>query len=112
MIYIYKYLKQIYKSPFKMFSQHKIKQFTLQNYHWLIAIFLYQFIQNITVMSYTEMTNIYIKLGLVVVYSIISWSFLTLIYFVYLSSGNNIEKPQPIINASSYDTTFNLDDIK
>ena len=114
MNYIYKYLKQIYKSKDKMFSQKKIQQFTLQNYHWLIAIFIYQFIIHITMMSYTEINNIYIKLGLVFVYSILSWAFSTLIYFMIVA-GNNLEKNPTIINTGNtgnYDAHFNLDDIK
>lgn len=90
-----------------MFSQHKVTQFTLNNYHWLLAILLYQFILNITVMSYTEITNTYIKIGLVFLYSIITWAYLTLIFFMHNNQSNlNMAKSsssETIINTGKYD---------
>lgn len=96
-----------------MFSQAKVKQFTLQNYHWLIAILFYLFILNITMMSYTEITNIYVKLGLVFLYSVITWGYLTLIYFMYMQYGYTIEKAHTNIINTAFDIPsyeFDADD--
>ena len=101
---IYTSLKHFFKWKKKMFNQKKIQHFTCQNYHWLIAIFLFLLIQHSTTMSYTEITNIYIKIGLVFVYAIIGWAYLTLVYFMYYSSINNVEKVTPVINSTSSST--------
>lgn len=118
MNHIYKSLKQFYKrsKEEEMFSQKKIQQFTLQNYHWLIAIFLYQLIIYATTMSFSEITGanaIYIKIGLVILYTFIAGAYLILVYFMFYASINNIEKVTPIINTTSVSQNeFNFDDIK
>jgi hypothetical protein len=96
-----------------MFNQKKIQNFTCHNYHWLIAIFLFLLIQHCTTMSYSEISNIYIKMGLVFLYAIVSWSYLTLVYFMYYYSINNIEKVTPIINSTSpTKNEFNFEDLQ
>lgn len=84
-----------------MFEFRKIKPFVITNWQWIILIFIYSLLIQSFSLTYHIINNILYNCGMVIVFTIVSWGYLTLTYYIYHSS---ISKPD---NNESYSMDFN-----